>query len=78
MMHRLPRLLVPTVLAVLLVAGLALPSRWAGILLLVPALFLTWLLALSWPLTSPRGRLLRVTAILVLFVMTGLRLAGTF
>ncbi len=62
-MHSLPTWLVPVLMAVLLLAGLALPWRWAGLILLVPALFLGWLLALSWPLVSASGRLLRSTAI---------------
>lgn len=76
-LHSLPSWLVPAALAVLLLAGLALP-RWAGVLLLVPAVFLGWLLALSWPVTSPAGRAIRVLVVLALVVAGVLRLAGRF
>jgi hypothetical protein len=77
-LHRMPTWLVPVLLAVLLVAGLALSSPVAGVLLLVPAVFLGWLLLLSWPLTSSAGRLLRVIAVLALLGAAVLKLAGRF
>ena len=78
LLHRMPTLLVPAVLAVLLVGGLALPWQAAGILLLIPAVFLGWLLLLSWPITSVGGRLLRVIAVLALLGATVLKLTGRF
>jgi hypothetical protein len=66
------------VLAVVLVAGLALPWAWAGVLLLVLAVFLGWLLALSWPILNWSGRIIRGLAVLSLLVMGVLRLLGTF
>ncbi|MBI1378582.1 MAG: hypothetical protein GC157_14035 [Frankiales bacterium] len=77
-LHRMPTWLVPALLAVFLVAGLALPFPAAGILLLVPAVFLTWLLLLSWPAVSPSGRLLRLIAVLAVFGAAVARLAGAF
>jgi hypothetical protein len=77
-MNSLPGWLVPVVLAVLLVAGLALPFPWAGLLLLIPILFLGWLLLLSWPVISAGGRLLRLIAVLSLIGAMFFRLTGSF
>ena len=54
-------------LAILLILGLALPSRWAGLILLLPGAFLAWLAALSWPATSTAGRGLRLLAVALVF-----------
>ena len=77
-LSRQPAWLVPGVLAVLLVAGLGLPTGWAGLLLLVPTLFLAWLAALSWPRTSALGKILRVGTVLALLAATVARLLGVF
>ena len=77
-LNGLPRLVVPLVLGILLVLGLALHSSWAGLLLLVPAAFLAWLLVLSWPVLSPAGRALRLIAVAAVTVAAVLRLAGVF
>ena len=77
-LHRLPTVLVPILMGVLLVAGLALPWGVAGLLLLVVGVFLGWLLALSWPVISWPGRIIRGLAVLALLVMTVLRLTGRF
>ena len=77
-LNGLPRLVVPLVLGILLVLGLALHSPWAGLLLLVPGLFLAWLLVLSWPALSPAGRALRLIAVAAVTVAAVLRLAGVF
>ena len=76
MLHRLPRWVVPLVLAALLLLGLLLPSRWAGILLLAVAAFLGWLLALSWPLVDARGKALRGGAVLLVLLAGIGRLLG--
>ena len=77
-LNSLPGWLTPVVLGVLLVAGLALPFAWSGFLLLVPILFLGWLLLLSWPVISPSGRLLRLLAVLVLIGAMVFRVQGLF
>jgi len=77
-LHRLPTLLVAVVLAVTLVAGLALPWAGAGLLLLVLAVFLGWLLALSWPILPWSGRVIRGLAVLALLAMGVMRLLGRF
>ena len=65
-MAGLPAWLVPVVLSVLLVAGLAINAPWAGLLLLVPTVFLAWLSLLSWPATTPVGRIMRLAAVTLL------------
>jgi hypothetical protein len=77
-MNSLPGWVVPVLLAVLLVAGLALPFTWSGLLLLIPTAFLGWLLLLSWPVIKPGGRLLRLIAVLVLLGAAVFRLTGRF
>ena len=77
-LHRMPVWIAPTVFAVVLLAGLALPFAAAGLLLLVIAAYLSWLLALSWPITSWGGRALRLLAIVLLVAMTVMRLTGRF
>ncbi|HET8970639.1 MAG TPA: DUF6703 family protein, partial [Candidatus Nanopelagicales bacterium] len=77
-LHRMPRWLVPLLLAVFLVLGLVLPTRWAGLLLVLIAGFLGWLLALSWPLLDGRGRAVRALVVLALAVVAVLRLLGSF
>jgi hypothetical protein len=74
----MPTWLVPVLLAAVMVAGLMIPSPWAGLLLLLPAFFLLWLLVLSWPLLSTTGRLLRVLVIAVLLGATWFRVTGQF
>jgi len=76
-LHRLPSWLVPILLAIFLVAGLALP-RPAQVLLLVPGVFLAWLLSLSWPITSSSGRLMRLFVVALLFAATVLKSTGAF
>lgn len=77
-LHRLPTLLVVVVMSGVLIAGLALPYAWAGLLLLVLAVFLGWLLALSWPVLNWSGRVIRGLAVVSLLVMGVLRLLGKF
>jgi len=64
-MSALPGWLVPAVLLVIAVVGLLVGGPVGFALLLVIALFLAWLAALSWPVLPPRTRLLRVLVPLV-------------
>ena len=75
-MGALPRIFIPAVLAVALFLGLALPSRWAGLLLLPIALFLGWLSALSWPVLSVGSRVLRLAIALGMGALAISKLAG--
>ena len=63
-----PRFLLPLVVAVLLIGGLAAPSRYGVPLLLVLGVLLVWLSYLSWPALDGRARLLR-TAMLALIAV---------
>jgi hypothetical protein len=78
LLHRLPSAAVAVTLVVLLVAGLAVPWRGAGFLLLLIGGFLGWLLALSWPIVPTAGRIARLLAVLALLVAGVLRLLGRF
>jgi hypothetical protein len=64
LMSRLPRWLVPVVLAILLVAGLAIYGPLGAILLLVLGLFLGWLVFVSWPALPATTRIIRVVVVL--------------
>jgi hypothetical protein len=77
-LHKMPTWLVPVLLAVLLLAGLAAPWAWAGVFLVVVGVFLGWLLLLSWPITSGSGRLLRLVAVVAVFGAAFARLTGRF
>lgn len=70
-LRQLPRWLIPGLVAVLFVGGIAVRG-WAGAaLLFVVTAFLAWLAALSWPALDTRGRALRV---LILAALVGLAL----
>lgn len=75
-MQRLPSWLVPALLGVVLLLGLALPMAWSGILLILIALFLTWLTAVSWPAISPASRAFRLLVDLGLFALGVGKLLG--
>jgi hypothetical protein len=63
-----PRFLLPAVVAVLLVGGLAAPTAIGWVLLLVLALLLTWLSYLSWPALDGRARALRAAMLALIAV----------
>ena len=54
-----PRLLLPALVAVLLIGGLAAPPAYGLPLLLALGLLLLWLSYLSWPALDGRARMLR-------------------
>ena len=54
-----PRFLLPLLVAVLLIGGLAAPPAYGLPLLLLLALLLLWLSYLSWPALDGRARMLR-------------------
>jgi hypothetical protein len=72
-MNGLPRWLVPVVLAILLVAGLAISGPLGAILLLVLAVFLAWLVFLSWPALPATTRIIRVVIVVGLLGITVLQ-----
>lgn len=64
-LNGMPRTLGLVVLAVVLVLGIVLPAPWGGLAFLVVALFVGWLLFLTWPRQTLPERLMR-TAVLAL------------
>ena len=54
-----PKLLLPALVAVLLIGGLAAPPAYGLPLLLALGLLLLWLSYLSWPALDGRARMLR-------------------
>lgn len=75
-LKRLPRLILPIVMGVLLLGGLLLPSQFAGLLLLVVAVFLGWLLVLSWPALIGSSRAIRLLVVGMVTFAAFWRLAG--
>lgn len=76
---RAPRWLVVVVLAVLLVLGMVQTGSltWLGVLILgLLTLFFAWLLALSWAVIPPSGRLLRLIVVVALGGVTVLKALG--
>ncbi|HEX6886741.1 MAG TPA: DUF6703 family protein [Candidatus Nanopelagicales bacterium] len=59
-MQLLPAFVVPVLLGVMLFFGLVVSANWAGILLVLIAVFLGWLTAVSWPVVTPFSRVLRL------------------
>jgi hypothetical protein len=49
-----------------LLLGLLLPYAWSGVLLLVLAAFLSWLIVLAWPRMANPARVMRVLVVLLL------------
>lgn len=63
----MPRFLIPVLMGLLLLGGLAISAPWAGLFLVALGGFLSWLIALSWPALSPGAKVIRVvTALIVL------------
>ncbi len=66
-MNRLPRWLVPVVLAILLVAGLAISGPIGAMLLFLLGLFLGWLVFVSWPALPTTTRIIRLVVVVGIF-----------
>lgn len=80
-LSRLPRWLVVTLPAVLLLLGLIQtgPLAWlGGVLLLLVFCLLAWLTLLSWPAISPGSRFMRVIVVAALLGIVFLKFAGRF
>jgi hypothetical protein len=75
-MQLLPAWLVPVLLGIMLFVGLAVRAPWAGSLLVLIGLFLTWLTAVSWPVVSPGSRALRVLVNVAVLGMGVAKLVG--
>ena len=72
----LPRWLVGIVPGVLLLGGLLAPPPWGTIMLGLVALFLAWLLVMSWPRLDGRSRATRTFVVLLLAAVTVAHGAG--
>ncbi len=75
-MQALPGFLIPVTLGILLFFGLSLKAAWSGGLLVVIALFLFWLTAVSWPRITTGSRILRIVVDVAVLVLGVLKLAG--
>ena len=75
-MQMLPAFLIPVTLGILLFLGLALSAAWSGVLLIVIAVFLSWLTAVSWPAISPGSRVLRLVVDVAVLALGVLKLLG--
>jgi hypothetical protein len=75
-MQALPAFLIPATLGILLFLGLMLPATWSGLLLILIAVFLTWLTAVSWPAITPGSRFLRVAVDVAVLGLGILKLMG--
>ncbi len=80
-LHGAPRWLIVIVMSLALVAGLVLSGPWmvlGGLLLMLVALLLAWLLALAWPVLTPASRIIRLLAVLSLTGVAVLKMLGNF
>ncbi len=75
-MQAMPGFLIPVTLGILLFFGLTLNAAWSGILLIVIAVFLFWLTAVSWPGITTGSRILRLVVDVGVLVLGVLKLAG--
>lgn len=65
-LHRLPKWALVAGPLLVLLLGLLLPYAWSGVLLLVLAAFLSWLIVLAWPRMANPARVMRVLVVLLL------------
>ena len=73
-LSRLPRLVIPVVVLVLMLIGVSGPLPFALPAFAIIALFVAWLAYLSWPVLDTRGR---VTRCLMLVIVIGSAVART-
>ena len=73
LLHQLPKWLLPLVMVVLLVTGLAVRGPGGGAALVGLTAVLGWLAYISWPQLGGQGRLLRGTAVLVMLVLAAVQ-----
>jgi hypothetical protein len=80
-LQRVPRWLLVVVPALLLFAGLVMPVGlgWlGGILLLLVAAFLGWLLLLAWPALTQGSRTIRIITVLAVVGIAAMKALGRF
>lgn len=71
--HTFPKFLVPAAIAGLMVLALFLNGFWSGICLSIVAVFIGWLMYLSWPLLDGRSRIVRLFVFGILISATVLK-----
>ena len=74
---RLPKLLPFAILLTVLVAGMLLGGPVGFVLMALAALFVAWVLYLSWPILSSSERLMRSAVLLLAVAMTVVRYLQT-
>jgi hypothetical protein len=72
-LSRLPKLLPFAILLTLLVSGVLLGGPMGFVLMALAALFVAWVLYLSWPILSSSERLMRSAVLLLALAMTVVR-----
>jgi hypothetical protein len=80
-LQRVPRWALVVVPAILLFLGLIMTGPWAwlgGIFLMLVALFLGWLLLLSWPALTQGSRTMRLITVLAVVGIAVLKALGRF
>lgn len=75
-LHYAPRWFLSVVMIGLLLLGLFVPGPVAAVFLLLVALMITWLLALSWPALTTGNRVMRLLIIGMLLFSALIRAAG--
>lgn len=73
-MNRVPKALALVVLIALLAAGIFAPSPWGGIAFLVIALFIGWLIFLTWQRLNLPERLMRFAVLALVVAVTIVKL----
>ena len=68
--HTFPKFVVPALIAGLMVLALFLEGPLAGICLAIVAVFIGWLMYLSWPLLDGRSRVIRLLVLGILVAAT--------
>lgn len=71
--HTFPKFLVPALIAGLMVLALFLDGVVAGVCLTIVALFIGWLMYLSWPLLDGRSRIVRLLVFGILVAATAVK-----
>lgn len=71
--HTFPKFLVPALIAGLMVLALFLTGVAAGICLSIVAIFIGWLMYLSWPLLDARSRIVRLLVLGILIAATAVK-----
>jgi chromate transport protein ChrA len=75
-LSRQPKLLMPAIMVIFVLAGLAAPVPVAVVCLVLLAIFVGWLGFLSWPVLDSRGRTMRALVLIVIVGVAVARITG--